>query len=104
MARWYGNESFLNQYIMFADAINESVRENDAIQKKQDIAASRVARSNTLFRLLDELPDEFTKEDLMKVLEDKKMVQRGYVTYLKRMEDRELIMPKGNGFKKIFKN
>ena len=89
---------------MFADAINESVRENDAIQKKQDIAASRVARSNTLFRLLDELPDEFTKEDLMKVLEDKKMVQRGYVTYLKRMEDRELIMPKGNGFKKIFKN
>ncbi|MBR3856727.1 MAG: DUF3987 domain-containing protein, partial [Bacteroidaceae bacterium] len=49
MARWFGNEAFLNQYIMFADQINDAARANDAIAKKQDIAASRVARNNALF-------------------------------------------------------
>ena len=104
MSRWYGNESFLNQYIMFADAINESARANDAIQRKQDIAASRVARSNALFRLLDALPDEFSKEDIQKVLAEKKMAEKGYSTYLRRMEARELIMRQGKGWKKIFNN
>jgi hypothetical protein len=104
MAKWYGNESFLNQYIMFADAINESARANDAIQRKQDIAASRVARSNALFRLLDALPDEFSKEDIQKVLAEKKMAEKGYSTYLRRMEARELIMRQGKGWKKIFNN
>ena len=103
MARWYGNESFLNQYIMFADAINESVKANDAIQRKQDIAASRVAKNNALFRLLDELPDEFTKEDVKKVLVEKRMAVQPYCTYIKRMESRELIMRKGDTYKKIFK-
>ncbi len=104
MARWYGNESFLNQYIMFADAINESVKANDAIQRKQDIAASRVARNNALFRLLDELPDEFTREDLKKVLAEKRMAVQPYGTYIKRMEARDLIMPTSTGYKKIFKS
>ena len=103
MARWYGNESFLNQYIMFADAINESVKANDAIQRKQDMAASRVAKNNALFRLLDELPDEFTKEDVKKVLVEKRMAVQPYCTYIKRMESRELIMRKGDTYKKIFK-
>ena len=103
MARWYGNESFLNQYIMFADAINESVKANDAIQRKQDIAASRVAKNNALFRLLDELPDEFTKEDVKKVLVEKRMAVQPYCTYIKRMESRELIMRQGDTYKKIFK-
>lgn len=104
MARWYGNESFLNQYIMFADAINESVKANDAIQRKQDIAASRVARNNALFRLLDELPEEFTREDLKKVLAEKRMAVQPYGTYIKRMEARDLIMPTSTGYKKIFKS
>ena len=102
MARWYGNESFLNQYIMFADAINESVKANDAIQRKQDIAASRVAKNNALFRLLDELPKEFTLEDIKKVMKEKDMSIDGTSTYLTRMERRELIMRTSNGYRKIF--
>ena len=102
MARWYGNEAYLNQYIMFADAINESARANDAIQRKQDIAASRVARSNYLFRLLDALPEEFTNDDFKKLLKEKEMSLGAWGTYLKRMEQRELIMRKGTGWKKIF--
>lgn len=102
MARWYANESFLNQYIMFADAINESVKMNDAIQRKQDIAASRVARSNALFRLLDAMPEEFSNEDFKKMLKEKQMSPGAYATYLRRMEARELIMQQGKHWKKIF--
>jgi len=101
MARWYGNESYLNQYIMFGDAINESQRENEAIQKKQDLAASRVARNNTLFQLLDRLPDEFTPDDLKQLMAQKGMNSAGRHVYLKRMIDRELIMQTPSGYKKI---
>lgn len=102
MAKWYGNESFLNQYIMFADDLNAVSRENDAIQRKQDIAASRVAKSNALFRLLDALPEEFSGDDMKRVLREKQMAVGAYATYIKRMEARELIMPSGKRFKKIF--
>ena len=101
MARWYGNESFLNQYIMFADAINESVKANDAIQRKQDIAASRVARNNALFRLLDELPQEFTRKDLVKVLEAQGKQISGTNIYLSRLIQREMVMQTKTGYKKL---
>ena len=101
MARWYGNESFLNQYIMFADAINESVKANDAIQRKQDIAASRVARNNALFRLLGELPQEFTREDLKKAMEASGRKSSNANEYLSRLINREMIMQTTNGYKKI---
>ena len=102
MARWYGNEAFLNQYIMFADQINDAARANDAIQRKQDIAASRVARTNALFRLLDALPDEFSGKDMKKLLEEKGMATAAYATYIKRMEAREMVMQTANGsYKKL---
>lgn len=101
MARWFGNEAFLNQYIMFADKINDAARANEAIAKKQDIAASRVARTNALFRLLDGLPEEFSRKDIKKVLEEKNMATGAYATYLKRMEEREMIMPTPQGYKKL---
>ena len=101
MARWYGNEAFLNQYIMFADQINDAARANDAIAKKQDIAAGRVARTNALFRLLDALPSEFSKQDMKKVLEEKGMATGAYATYLKRLENREMIMQTKGGYKKL---
>ena len=101
MARWFGNEAFLNQYIMFADQINDSAKENDAIQKKQDIAASRVARNNALFRLLEQLPEEFAPCDVKKALKDAGMQPDGASTYLLRMEKREMIMKTPNGFKKL---
>jgi len=101
MAKWYGNESYLNQYIMFADAINESQRENDAIQKKQDLAASRVARNNALFKLLDQLPDEFAMDDLKSLMQKKGMNISGSSVYLKRLVDRELVMQTPGGYKKI---
>ena len=74
MARWFGNEAFLNQYIMFADQINDAARANDAIAKKQDIAAGRVARNNALFRLLDQLPEEFSRDDLKKAVKESGIV------------------------------
>lgn len=101
MSRWYANESFLNQYIMFADAINESARQNAAIQRKQDIAASRVAKNDSLNRLLAELPEEFSRADLQKVMEEKGMKVQGAASYLSRMTQRELIMPCGDGYKKL---
>ena len=101
MARWFGNEAFLNQYIMFGDQINEMSRANDAISRKQDIAASRVARNNALFRLLDKLPEEFTNTDIRKVMKECGMNERGGAVYLKRMEEREMIMATKKGFKKI---
>ena len=101
MARWYGNESYLNQYIMFADAVNESQRENDAIQKKQDLAASRVARTNCLIKLLDIMPEEFTAADLQKVMKEKGLSADSSRTYITRMIRRELIMQTPDGFKKI---
>lgn len=101
MARWFGNEAFLNQYIMFADQINDSAKENDAIQRKQDIAASRVARNNALFRLLEQLPEEFAPCDVKKALKDAGMQPDGASTYLLRMEKREMIMKTSNGFKKL---
>ena len=102
MARWFGNEAFLNQYIMFADAINESSRANEAVQRKQDIAASRVARNNALFRMLDAMPSEFSNADFKKMLAEKGMAPGAYATYLRRMEARELIMQQGKQWKKIF--
>lgn len=103
MARWFGNEAFLNQYIMFGDQINDAGKANDAIAKRQDIAASRVARTNALFKMLDALPDEFTKKDVKKLLEDSGKVAQAYGTYIKRMEASELIMQTGDCYKKIFK-
>lgn len=101
MARWFANESFLNQYIMFGDAINESSRANDAIQRKQDIAASRLAKSDALSRLLFELPDEFTKADMRKLMESKNLKPEGANPYLARMERRDLIMRVDGVYKKI---
>ena len=101
MARWYGNEAFLNQYIMFADAINDAAKANDAIQRKQDIAASRVARTNALFRILDQLPDEFSLKDIKKVMKDEGMATDGATTYITRMERREMIMRTPDGFRKL---
>lgn len=101
MARWYGNEAFLNQYIMFGDAINDSAKANDAIQRKQDLAASRVARNHALFRLLDELPEEFTREDLKKAMEASGKKSSNANEYLSRLINREMIMQTTNGYKKI---
>jgi len=101
MARWFANEIFLNQYIMFADAINESSMANDAIQRKQDIAAHRIAKNDALKKLLEELPEEFTRADLKEVLVKKRMNPDGYRTYASRMIERELIMQQGDYFKKI---
>ena len=33
MARWFANEIFLNQYIMFGDAINDNARANPVIER-----------------------------------------------------------------------
>lgn len=101
MAKWYGNESYLNQYIMFGDAINDSARANDAIQRKQDLAASRVARNCALMKLLEALPEEFTREDFKKLLEERGMEPQGYATYVNRMIRREMLMRTPQGFKKI---
>ncbi len=101
MARWFANECFLNQYIMFADAINESCRQNDAIQRKQDIAAGRLAKHDALTRLLVELPDEFTIDDLKKLMTDKGMSESGSYKYVSRMIDREMVMECGEGYKKL---
>ena len=103
MARWYGNESYLNQYIMFADAINQSAKANDAIQKKQDIAASRVARTSVLFKILDLLPDEFSRDDMKAVLEKEGKAISGLGQYLSRMVQREMVMQTPNGYKKLIK-
>ncbi len=102
-ARWYGNEAFLNQYIMFADQINDVSRANEATQRKQDLAASRVARTNKLFRLLDGLPEEFALKDVKKLLQENDMKPEGANTYINRWEDREMIMRSGKGFKKVLK-
>ena len=101
MARWYGNECYLNQYIMFADSINEAAKENEAIQKKQDLAASRVARSNAMFKLLDQMPDEFTAVDLKKLMAEKGLSPESSRTYIQRMQQRELIMQTPEGYRKI---
>ena len=101
MARWFGNEAFLNQYIMFGDAINDAARANDAIAKKQDIAASRVARTNALFRLLDQLPEEFSRDDMKKAMEAESKQLSGMAQYLARMKQREMIMEIPGGFRKL---
>ena len=101
MARWYGNEAFLNQYIMFADQINDAARANDAIQRKQDIAASRVARNNALFRLLDQLPEEFSRNDFAKLVNELGLSNSASKVYIHRMLQRELIMETKDGFRKI---
>ena len=101
MARWFANEAFLNQYIMFADAINDSNRANDAIQRKQDLAASRVARNDALSRLLRELPNEFTIDDMKMLTAEKGMASSTAYVYVKRMIDRELIMDDGEKYRKL---
>ena len=101
MARWYGNEAFLNQYIMFADQINDVARANNAIQRKQDIAASRVARTNALFRLLDQLPEEFERKDLMKLIKDEGKTESYARVVLNRLLAREMIMQTPEGYKKL---
>ena len=101
MARWFGNEAFLNQYIMFGDAINDAARANDAIAKKQDIAASRVARNNALFRLLDQLPDEFSRDDLKKAVKETGVRELNAPVYLHRLLQREMIMETKDGYKKL---
>lgn len=101
MARWFANESFLNQYIMFGDAINESSRQNEMIQHKQDLAASRIARNDALTRLLEELPEEFSREDLKFAMERRGIKAECVKTYLNRMLERELIMGTDNIFRKL---
>lgn len=101
MARWYANESYLNQYIMFADAINESAKANEAIQRKQDIAASRVAKNDALFRLLAKLPEEFSLTDVQNVMEANGLKPKGATQYIARMLQRELIMSLAEGYKKL---
>lgn len=101
MARWYANESYLNQYIMFADAINESAKANEAIQRKQDIAASRVAKNDALFRLLAKLPEEFSLTDVQNVMEAIGLKPKGATQYIARMLQRELIMSLAEGYKKL---
>ena len=101
MARWYANESYLNQYIMFADAINESAKANEAIQRKQDIAASRVAKNDALFRLLAKLPEEFSLTDVQNVMEATGLKPKGATQYIARMLQRELIMSLAEGYKKL---
>ena len=101
MARWFGNEAFLNQYIMFGDAINDAARANDAIAKKQDIAASRVARNNALFRLLDQLPEEFSRDDLKKAVKESGIRELNAPVYLHRLLQREMIMETKDGYKKL---
>jgi len=101
MARWFANEIFLNQYIMYGDAINESNKVNDAIQRKQDLAASRVARNDALSRLLCELPEKFSTTDLRTIMADKGMSPEGSRTYLSRMIQRDLIMQTPEGYAKI---
>ena len=102
MARWYGNEAYLNQYIMFADQINAAASANDAVARKQDIAASRLARANALFRLLDALPKEFTREDVNKALEADGKSISGMRQYISRLLQREMIMEIPGGYKKLF--
>ncbi|MBR6033111.1 MAG: hypothetical protein IKP36_14325 [Bacteroidaceae bacterium] len=97
----YGNKCFLNQYIMFADSINEAAKENEAIQKRQDIAASRVARSNAMFKLLDLMLSEFTATDLRSVMAEKDLSPESSRTYLSRMLQRELIIRTPEGYRKI---
>ena len=77
------------------------MKANDAIQRKQDIAASRVAKNNTLFRLLDELPEEFTKEDMRKAAKEKGLTADTARIYLRRMEDNEMVMTTKDGYKKL---
>ena len=101
MARWYGNECYLNQYIMFADALNDVSRANEAIQRKQDLAASRVARTNALFKLLDLMPNEFKADDLKRQMQEKGMSPDSARTYLSRMVQRELVMQTPEGYRKI---
>ena len=76
-------------------------RDNDAIQRKQDIAASRVARNDALSRLLRELPNEFVTNDLKKLLDNKGMNKAGSSIYIKRMIEREMVMELGDHYKKI---
>ena len=101
MARWFANESFLNQYIMFGDAINENNRQNEMIQRKQDLAASRIARNDALTKLLEELPEEFNRDDLKMAMTKRGIKTECVKTYLNRMEERELIMNLGESYKKI---
>ena len=86
---------------MFADSINENAKANLAIQKKQDIAASRVAKSNAMFKLLDQMPEEFTADNLKTLMEEKGLSPNSARTYLCRMLERELIMQTPEGYKKI---
>ena len=86
---------------MFADAINQSAQANEAIQKKQDIAASRVARSNALFRVLDELPCEFSRADMQKAMEKTGHKATGTNEYINRLIAREMIMQTKEGYKKL---
>ena len=101
MAKWFGNEAYLNQYIMFADALNDANRANEAIQKKQDIAAMRVAKNNHLFRVLDELPDDFNRDDFCKACKELGINTDTSNTYLSRMVNRELVMKTESGYRKI---
>ena len=86
---------------MFADQINDAARANDAIAKKQDIAASRVARNNALFRLLDQLPEEFSRDDLKKAAAAVGAQESTARTYLHRLLQREMIMETKDGYKKL---
>jgi GTPase Era involved in 16S rRNA processing len=86
---------------MFADAINDRNRANDAIQRKQDLAASRVARNDALSRLLRELPNEFTIDDMKMLTAEKGMASSTAYVYVKRMIDRELIMDDGEKYRKL---
>lgn len=71
MARWFGSEMYLNQYIMFGDALNKIDAANNSISLTQDIAASRVAKTDALTMMLSDLPDRFTLADIKAWLSEK---------------------------------
>ena len=60
-----------------------------------------MARNNALFRLLDELPEEFTRDDMKKAMEAEGKQLSGMAQYLARMKQREMIMEIPGGFRKL---
>lgn len=101
MARWYANESYLNQYIMFADDINRVDQSNVDIQHRQDLAASRVAKMDALTRMLLELPETFTLKDVQILLKGKQRDPAQASTYLTRFTQREMVRKEGRTYTKI---
>lgn len=91
MANWFANETYLQQYIMFADEINQSRNENQAIQRRQDIAAERAFKASVLEQLLEELPAEFSNSDLSQLMQVKNFAADSAGKYIQRMIKKGLV-------------